>query len=270
MLWAHAPEETGSDQGFPGRPAKNPSMITLRKSEQRHHDPKHSRDTWHTFSRVQEADATTKHFGSLELLDESRLAPGASVPVRESHRMELVTYVREGALAYEDGAGRSGVIRADEFQSMILCRGLRHKETNASEVDDAHVFQIGMHPWEAGLAPDFEQKRFTAAARRGSLCLVASPDGRKDSLRIHQDALVYSALLEQGKHVVHELSKGRSAWIHIVQGQATLGELVLATGDGAGIEDELSGSLTARQETEVLVIDMGATRERPMTTGPRS
>jgi len=153
---------------------------------------------------------------------------------------------------------------------MILCRGERHKETNASEVDDAHVFQIGMHPWGAGFAPEFEQKRFTAAARRGSLCLVASPDGRKDSLRIHQDALIYSALLEQGTHVVHELIKGRSAWVHVVHGQATFGDLVLAAGDGAGIEDERSGSLTARQETEVLVIDVGETRERPLPAGSKS
>jgi quercetin 2,3-dioxygenase len=239
-------------------------------SLQRFHDPIHNWNTWHTFSRVQETDAAASHFGSLELLDESRLAPGASVPERKSHRTELLTYVREGALAYEDGAARSGVISADEFQSMTLCRGVRHKETNASDVDDAHVFQIAMHPWEAGLAPEFEQKRFTAAARRGSLCLVASPDGRKDSLLIHQDALIYSALLEQGKHVVHELMKGRSAWIHIVHGQATFGDLVLATGDGAGIEDERSGSLTARQETEVLVIDLGETRERPITAESRS
>lgn len=174
--------------------------------------------------------------------------------------MDLLTYVREGALAYEDGAGRSGVICADEFQSMTICRGVRHRETNPSDVADAHVFQIGMHPWKVGLAPECEQKRFTAAARRGSLCLVASPDGRKDSLRIHHDALIYSALLERGKHVVHELMKGRSAWIHIVHGQATFGDVVLATGDGAGIEDERSGSLTARQETEVLLIDLGEPR----------
>ncbi|CAN5456006.1 pirin family protein [soil metagenome] len=174
-------------------------MITLRKSEARRREG----DTWHTFSRAQETNATAERFGSLELLDESRLSPGASVPARKGDLIELLTYVREGALAFEDGTGRSGVVRADEFQTMILCRGVRHKETNASAVDRAHVFRIGIHPWEAGAAPELEQKRFTAAARRGSLCLVASPDGRKDSLRVNQDALIYSiysALLEKGKH----------------------------------------------------------------------
>jgi redox-sensitive bicupin YhaK (pirin superfamily) len=248
-------------------------MITLRRSEERYHDPRHGRDTWHTFSRAQENNAGAEHFGSLELLDESRLAPGASVPLRKSQRMELVTYVREGAIAYDDGEGRSGVVRADEFQTMMLCRGGQHQETNASELDEAHVVQIGLHPWETGLALELEQKRFTAAVRRGSLCLVASPDGRRDTLRIHQDALIYSALLERGKHVVHELMKGRSAWIHVVHGQATFGDRVLATGDGAGLEDERSGSLTARQETEIIVIDlrdMRDTREQPLNTGPRS
>lgn len=65
------------------------------------------------------------------------------------------------------------------------------------------------------------------------------------------------------KNGVHELLEGRKVWIHIVHGQATFGDLVLATGDGAGVEDERSIALTAREETEVLVIDVGAMRERP-------
>ena len=108
-----------------------------------------------------------------------------------------------------------------------------------------------------GLEPGYEQKRFSAAERRAGLCVVASPDARRGSLRIHQDALIYSAMLDPGQHVVHELSPGRRAWLHLVQGEAVLGDIVLTTGDGAGFAAERAVSLTAQEETEILLIDLG-------------
>jgi redox-sensitive bicupin YhaK (pirin superfamily) len=128
---------------------------------------------------------------------------------------------------------------------------------NASRTEWAQVFQIGLRPWQRGLESGYEQKRFSAAERRDGLCVVASPDGRKGSLRIHQDALVYSAMLDPGQHVVHELSPGRKAWLHVVQGEITLGDLVLTTGDGAGLTDERAVSLTAQAKTEILLLDVG-------------
>jgi hypothetical protein len=171
--------------------------------------------------------------------------------------------VREGALAYEDSMGRSGVIHAGEFQRMTPGRGIHHSQTNASRTDDAHVFQIGLRPWEADLDSGQEQKRFSAAQRRGGLCVVASPDARKGSLRIHQDALMYSAMLDPGQHLVHELSQGRRAWLHLVQGEVSIGDLVLTAGDGVGISAERAVSLTAREEAEILLVDLGAEQPGP-------
>ena len=168
--------------------------------------------------------------------------------------------MREGALAYDDSSGRSGVIQAGEFQRTTAGRGSHHSETNASRTDWAQVFQICLRPAQAGLVPGLEQKRFSAAERRGGLCLVASSDARRGSLRIHQDALLYSAMLGPGKHVVHELREGRSAWLHLVEGEVTLGDVVLSSGDGAGLTAERAVSLTAREETEILLVDLGARR----------
>lgn len=231
-------------------------MITLRRANERHHDQRRKQEVWHTFP-PDRVDALPGGFGALEILDEDRLAPGAGVP-RHPHRdAEIVTYVREGALAHEDSMGRSGVIHAGEFQRMTAGRGIRHSESNASRTDWAHVFQIWLRPSEAGLEPGHEQKRFSAAERRGGLCVVASPDARRGSLRIHQDARVYSAMLDAGQHVIHELSQGRSAWLHLVQGEVTLGDTVLTTGDGVGVTSEPAVSLTAREETEILLVDLG-------------
>ena len=81
---------------------------------------------------------------------------------------------------------------------------------------------------------------------------------------------MYSALLDPGKHVVHELSQGRSAWLHLVQGAVTLGDIVLTTGDGAGFTAERAVSLTAREETEILLLDIGEQRSRSPANGFRA
>lgn len=233
-------------------------MITLRRTDERHRGRgRKPRQVWFTFYTQDRADPLADGFGTLEILSEDRLPPGAGVPRQPPHDAEIVTYVREGALAYQDSMGRSGVIDAGEFQRMTGGHGTGHRETNASRTDRAHVFHISLRPSEAGFEPSHEQRRFSAGDRRGGLCVVASPDARRGSLRVHQDVLIYSALLGPGQHVIHELSPGRSAWLHLVEGEVSLRDLVLTTGDGAGISAERAVSLTAREETEILLIDVG-------------
>jgi len=221
------------------------------------YDRRRKRDAWLTFYPGDRGDPLADGFGTLQTLNEDRLPPGAGVPRHSRHDAEIVTYVREGALAYDDSMGRSGVIHAGEFQRMTVGRGIRHGETNASRTDWAHVFRIWLRPSQAELAPSHEEKRFSAAERRGGLCVVASSDGRRGSLRIHQDALMYSAMLDSGQHVVHELWDGRSAWLHLVHGEVTLSDIVLTTGDGVGVTAERAVSFTAREETEILLLDLG-------------
>jgi redox-sensitive bicupin YhaK (pirin superfamily) len=238
-------------------------MIALRRARERHHDSRRRQEIWHTFYPQDRADPLADGFGALESLAEDRLPPGAGLPRCPPRDAEILTYVREGALAYEDSMGRSGVIHAGEFQRMTAGRRIRHSGTNASRADWAHVFQIRLRPSEPGLEPGQEQRRFCAAERRDGLCVVASADARRGSLRVHQDVLMYSAMLEPGQHVVHELAQGRSAWLHVVQGEAILGALVLSTGDGAGVTAERAVSLTALEETEILLLDLGEQVPRP-------
>jgi quercetin 2,3-dioxygenase len=231
-------------------------MIVLRRATERHRERRRKQELWSTFYPQNRSDPLAGGFGALEFLNEDRLPPGASVPRRPPHDAEIVTYVREGALAHEDSMGGSGVIYAGEFQRVTAGRGLRHAATNASRTEWAHFFQIWLRRAETEPEPGHEQKRFSAAERRGLLCVVASPDRRRGSLRIHQDVLIYSAMLESGQHVVHELSPGRSAWVHLVHGEATLGDVLLTTGDSAGITNDRAVSITAWQETEILLLDL--------------
>jgi redox-sensitive bicupin YhaK (pirin superfamily) len=244
-------------------------MITLRRAAERHHDKSRTLETWLTFEPKDRTGILADGLGSIEILKESRLAPGARVPRASGHDAEILTYVCEGALAYENSLGSSGIVQAGEFQRVTAGRGLHRNRTNASRTDWVHFFQIWLRPSEADLDPGHEQKRFTAAQRRGGLCIVASHDARRGSLRIHQDTLIYSALLDPGQHVVHELSQGRSAWLHLLQGEVTLGDIVLSTGDGAGITGERAVSLTASEESEILLVDLGEAMPTPHTNSGR-
>lgn len=243
-------------------------MITVRRAADRQHDKTRALETWLTFGPRDLTGILSDGLGNLEVLQESRLAPGARVPRASGHDAEIVTYVCEGALAYDNSLGASGIVQAGEFQRVTAGRGLHRNRTNASRTDWVHFFQIWIRPSEADLDPGHEQQRFTTALRRGGLCVVASLDGRKGSLHIHQDALIYSALLDPGQHVVHELPPGRSAWLHLVQGEVTVGDLVLSTGDGVGITAERALSLTASEGSEILLVDLRDTTARTNSGRP--
>jgi redox-sensitive bicupin YhaK (pirin superfamily) len=231
-------------------------LITLHRAEERQHQRRKKRDAWLSFHAGAARDPFETGCGPLVALDEHRLSPGVSLPSRRHGLIEILTYVREGALAFESSLGRSGVIHAGEFQLRTIGRGERHSETNTSASNDAHVFQIWLRPSEADLDSRDDQRRFSAAERRDDLCIIASPDARKRSLRLHQDALVYAALLELGQHMVHELLPGRSAWLHVVQGDLTFSDVVLTTGDDACVGSERAISFTARGEAEILLVDV--------------
>lgn len=231
-------------------------MMVVRRANERRHDRSRRQDLWLTFDALEAADPLAQGFGSLRLLNECRLPPDGSGTQHTQRDAEIITYVVEGALAYDDSVGRSGVLHAGEFRRMTAGRGVRCREVNASRTDSAHVFQLLLRSRDAGVQPGHEQKRFSAAQRRGELCLVASSDARMGSLHLQADALVYSSLLERGHHVVHDLALGRSAWLHLVAGEVTLGDAVLSTGDGAGISGERPISFRAQEESEVLLLDL--------------
>ncbi len=233
-------------------------MLTLRRATERQKQHRRARQKWRTFTLTRTGDgARAEGFGSLEALEEERLLPGARVSAHPKGAAEIVTYVREGALAFEDSVGGSGVIQAGEFQRLTLGKGTRRAETNASTREGAQLFQIRLRPAQEALEAGREQQRFSAAMRRRDLCTIASPDRRNGSLLLHLDAVLYSVILSPGQHVAHELGPGRSAWLHLVEGEVTLGDVVLDTGDGAGIVSERVVSITAREDSELLLVDLG-------------
>lgn len=231
-------------------------MITLRRTKERQRVQRKNQQFWLTFSPKFKGNLPNDHFDVLTMLNEYFFSPGGSLEAQWLLDVETITYVRKGTLAQEDSTGQSGVLRAGEFQRVTTGLRVRYSKRNASQTNEAQAFGMTLRSAKAALDYGREQVFFSVADRSGGLCVVASQDGRRGSLCLHQDVLIYSAILHPGQHVVHEMKEGRCAWLHVVSGEGMLGDYVLVEGDGAGVTAEPAVSFTARKETEILLIDL--------------
>jgi hypothetical protein len=232
-------------------------MITIRRSEERRHIESENQKTWMTFDPENQADPLQKGFGVLKIFNEEVLKPGRAFVLHTHKDMVVVTYINEGVMIFNrPQQGKSGLMQAGDFLQCESLAGVKQYSLNASPTDDARIFQSGFAPGAGVAEPGGENKRFTLAERKGVLKLIASPDGKKDSLKIRQDVEMYSTLIHKGNHIVHELKQGRTAWLHVVKGQIDLNDLQLLAGDGAGFSDEMAVSFTAQEPTEVLLFDL--------------
>ncbi len=229
-------------------------MITIRKASERGHFDHGWLDTFHTFSFADYYDPEHMGFRTLRVINDDRVAPGRGFGTHPHRDMEIITVVLSGELQHRDSIGNGSIIRPGEVQRMSAGTGVMHSEVNPSRDEELHLLQIWILPERRGIAPGYEQKNFPPDARRGQLRLVASPDGSDGSVSIHQDARLYVTLLGDGDSVAHEFADGRSGWLHVASGEATVNGIALRAGDGAAIENE--SSVTIGGNGEVLLFDL--------------
>jgi redox-sensitive bicupin YhaK (pirin superfamily) len=231
-------------------------MLQIRESGQRGHVNHGWLDSYHTFSFGGYYDPAFMGFSDLRVINEDRVQSGQGFGTHSHRDMEIVSYVLEGALEHKDSMGNSSVIRPGDVQRMTAGTGVTHSEFNASRTDIVHFLQIWLLPDRPGYTPGYEQKYFSPEDRRDRLRLIASPDGRDGSVRIHQDAYLFSTLLAQGAGVVSEFAPGRSGYLHVVRGAVTVNDRSLQTGDGLTISDETRLTLGADEDAEALLFDL--------------
>jgi hypothetical protein len=168
--------------------------------------------------------------------------------------MEIVTYVIDGALEHKDSMGNTGVIRPGEIQRMSAGTGVRHSEFNSSATNPVRLIQLWIIPSVPHLQPSWEQKSFSLSGRSGKLLPIAVPAGRNgnsssSAVQIHQDATIYTSLLERGQSVTHKLSHARRAYIFVINGNLNLNGQILAAGDQARVASEGELNLSAAEES---------------------
>ena len=231
-------------------------MTELRRATDRGHANHGWLDSWHSFSFADYHDPAHMGFGPLRVINEDRVQPGMGFGTHGHRDMEIISYVLEGALEHKDSMGNGSVIRPGNVQRMSAGTGVRHSEYNPSASEGVHFLQIWIEPAERGVAPGYEEKNFDTASKRGRLRLIASPDGREGSVTIHQDALVYAALLDGAETATQSLAPGRRAYVHVARGELTANGQKLQAGDALKATGEGAIRLEAGRNSEVIVFDL--------------
>jgi quercetin 2,3-dioxygenase len=231
-------------------------MVEVRKSAERGYADHGWLKSFHTFSFADYYDPAHMGFGPLRVINEDRVAPGMGFGTHGHRDMEIISYVLDGELAHRDSLGNGSVIRPGDVQRMSAGTGVRHSEYNHSKDRVTHFLQIWIEPNVLGIAPGYEEKRFSDDDKRGRLRLVASPDGADGSVTIHQDARVYAGLFDGDQSAELSIEAGRRAYIHVARGEIDVAGERLGAGDAAMMTDAQRVSLSAGKHAEVIAFDL--------------
>ena len=195
-------------------------------------------------------------WGDLRVWNDDEIAAGSGFPMHPHADMEIITYVREGAITHQDSLGNRGRTEAGDVQVMSAGTGIRHAEYNLEPVA-TKIFQIWIMPNRRGEAPTWGAKPFPKADRASRFVPLAS--GHADdveALPIRADARVLGATLKAGETASYELGDGRKAYLTSARGAVELNGVRIEARDGAAVQDEKVLSVRALDDAELLLVDV--------------
>lgn len=213
-------------------------------------------DAKHHFSFAEYHDPTRVHWGALRVWNDDTIAPGTGFPPHSHADMEIITYVREGAITHQDNLGNKGRTVAGDVQVMSAGTGIRHSEYNL-EADITRIFQIWIIPDRSGEPPAWGSKPFPKGDRSGQFVALASgAEGDEDALPIRTDARVLGATLKAGETVEYRFADAkRYGYLVPAKGRVEVNDVLLEVRDGAAIHGEELIRVTAREDAELVLVD---------------
>lgn len=194
-------------------------------------------------------------WGKLRVWNDDIIAPQTGFPPHPHRNMEIITFIRQGAITHQDSQGNRGKTDQGNVQIMSAGTGIRHSEYNLE--DEATIlFQIWIETDQKSHPPAWANKEFPKARREGKFDILASGFAEdQDALPIHADARILGMTLAKGQTGTYEFADRRLGYLVLSKGKITLNGLTLHQGDGAAIKDEKSLSLTALEESEIVLVD---------------
>jgi redox-sensitive bicupin YhaK (pirin superfamily) len=212
-------------------------------------------DTRHHFSFADYHDPRRMHWGDLRVWNDDEIAPQSGFPPHPHANMEIITYVRQGAITHQDSLGNRGRTEAGDVQVMSAGSGIRHAEYNL-EPETTKIFQIWIMPRDNGGDPSWGAKPFPKSDRAGRFVSLASGDtSDDDALPIRADARVSGATLAAGQTAEYDLAKGRKAYLVPASGVVEVNGTRVAARDGAAIQDETMLRIRAIEDAEIVLVD---------------
>lgn len=212
----------------------------------------------HHFSFANYYDPARESWGRLRVWNDDEIAAKSGFPPHPHRDMEIITYVRTGAITHQDSMGNQGRTGAGDVQVMSAGTGVRHAEFNLED-ETTTLFQIWIETDKPGAAPGWGQREFPKADRSGRFSVLASGDPSDGALPIHADAKVLGATLTAGESLTYQLGSGRRAYVVPAVGDVDItagpDQARLNARDGAGIKDADTITITARSDAELVMVD---------------
>ena len=209
----------------------------------------------HHFSFGSHYDPSNLGHGSLRVWNDDEIAPNTGFPAHPHANMEIITYVREGAITHQDSLGNKGRTEAGDVQVMSAGSGIRHSEYNL-EPTKTKIFQIWIEPTGHGDQPGWGTKPFPKAERSGGFVALAS-GFKEDSeaLPIRTAARVLGATLKAGETAEYPLCKERRGYLVPAKGSVEVNGVSLNARDGAAIHREAVVQVRALEDSELVLVD---------------
>jgi quercetin 2,3-dioxygenase len=210
-------------------------------------------DAHHHFSFSSYHDPKRMGWGSIRVWNDDTIAPNTGFPPHPHNDMEIITYVRTGAITHQDSMGNKGRTEAGDVQVMSAASGVRHSEWNAEDVPTT-LFQIWIEPNRIGGEPSWGAKPFPKGDRSGSFQVLASGLGDEGALPIRTDGRVLGASLKAGEALTHEVAAGRHAYLVPAIGSLTIDGTLVNARDGVAL-GEGRFTITASEDSEIVLVD---------------
>lgn len=216
-------------------------------------------DAKHHFSFAEYHDPKRMHWGAMRVWNDDTIQPGTGFPPHPHAEMEIITYVREGAISHQDDQGNKGRTEAGDVQVMSAGSGIRHAEYNM-EPGITRIFQIWIFPDQRGGQPSWGTKPFPKGERSGRFVTLASGiAGDEDALPIRANARVSGATLKAGETAEYHFSdRSRHGYLVPNTGKVEVDGVTLDARDGAAITDVDSIHIRALEDTELVLVDTAA------------
>ncbi|MEY3841834.1 MAG: hypothetical protein RLZZ542_944 [Pseudomonadota bacterium] len=208
----------------------------------------------HHFSFANYYDPARMSWGRLRVWNDDEIAARSGFPPHPHADMEIITYVRTGAITHEDSMGNKGRTGAGDVQVMSAGTGVRHSEFNL-ENEMTTLFQIWIEADKRGATPSWGAREFPKSDRSGKFSVLASGDPGDDALTINADAKVLGATLKAGERLTYALAAGRRAYLVPAVGTVDVNGVSLNARDGAAIKDEAEITITAQDDAELVMVD---------------
>jgi redox-sensitive bicupin YhaK (pirin superfamily) len=231
-------------------------MLTLRKAQERGYADHGWLKSFHSFSFAGYYDPQFMGWGNLRVINEDRVAAGMGFGKHGHRNMEIVSYVLSGELAHEDSMGNVKGIPPGDVQRMSAGTGVTHSEFNHAKDQTTHFLQIWIEPNVMEISPSYEQKSIQPSDKQGKLCLIASPDGTGNAVKIHADAKMYAGLFDGSESAQLDLDPNRKAYAHLIKGELNINGITLQGGDALLIQNEGEILIRNGKNAEVLVFDL--------------